>query len=116
MNKREYSLGEAALVLTALPVVMIGVAVAMLPLGLLNAWISCRLWAWFAVPYFHAPPIGVWLMLVISWFIGLWRSQQQYLKKEYYQQGYWAPFASDWTVRLLTLLFAWLVHLYILRG
>lgn len=114
-SKREYSLGQAALLFTAIPVVMFGLGVAMLPLGLLNAWIAYKLWNWFAVPYFHAPHIGVWLMLVTIWFFGLWRSSQASVKKEY-RDGYGMYFASEWTSKFLTLLFAWFVHLYVLRG
>ena len=43
--------------------------VLFLPLGLISAWMSVKMWDWFAVPYFHLPHISVWLMFVVGMFI-----------------------------------------------
>jgi hypothetical protein len=70
-KSEKLSPGEALIVGVGFPFLVIGASIALLPLNLLYSWIACKFWEWFAVPYFHAPHVGVWLMCMAGWFISM---------------------------------------------
>lgn len=115
-EKSKKTLTESLLILlgtaVATPFVLIGVG---LPMMLFQAWMRNLVWEWFAVPYFHAPHVGVWMMLAFGVFIGLF-VQRDELKPEHYKRSFWGRVAFAYYADAIGLLFAYGVHHWILRG
>ena len=115
-DKAKYSLGEAILLLFVggafVPLVVIG----MLPFDLFLAWMRVTVWRWFFVPYFHAPQISVWMMLVIMLFWAMFRKSSRDMKADHYKNSFWTDWA--WSVAGETMIFGLLycIHLWILKG
>ena len=113
----KYTLGEAALIFIAGPILMGLVAfLLVLPMALFDAWIASIVWNWFAVPYFHLPTIHVWLMLMVAIFVGFFRGSYPALKDEFLRSKGWNAIWPTYVAKGLLFGIAWMTHLWILKG
>jgi hypothetical protein len=62
---------KALLIVFGVPLVMVGIQLAFLPLSLFYAWVSMHLWNWFCAPYLGLKQIGVLPMYGLHLWIGL---------------------------------------------
>jgi len=116
VSKSDDALMKGALTLLLAPPVIGGVVLALVPLQLAVAWIRSQVWAWFFVPYFHAPQIGVWLMFAVGSFIGLFRSSPRSLKDEHYKHSYAFELFSQIVAEICIFGVLYGVHLWVLKG
>lgn len=114
--KEKYTLVGAGAVFLGVPAIVLLMFVVSLPFALFFAWVKSEIWNWFAIPYFHLPRIGTWLMFMISMFISCFATDTRGLKEEYYAQTIWTALWGRVTGYLLILLEAYCIHHWILKG
>lgn len=111
-----YTAGEWILIMIITPLMTGLLVIAFLPFALLSAWMRVKIWEWFAVPYFHAPHISVWLMLIVGMFVSMFQTSQPQLKEEFYDSKLTARMIGALAAQLGAFAVAWMIHVWILKG
>jgi hypothetical protein len=110
MSDKKYSAGEVATMIVAAPFVYAGLVLVGIPFSLWSAFVTQKLWNWFAAPYFNLRPITFLVMWGINVLIG-----------RYAYQDFAKDRKIDWSNLFLTaaispalaLLIGWFIHKWV---
>jgi len=86
-------------------------AIAGLPIlffvtALTNGWVLVKLWAWFIVPVFNLPVLGLWQAIGVSFIVS--HMTHQYVKDN---SKFGETLAFAIANPIFALFFGWLIHL-----
>jgi len=115
-EKKKYTLAECLSIFTfstlivAAYIVLVGV-----PMMLLTAWMRNTMWEWFAVPYFHAPHVGVLAFVAVGLFTGMFSLPSSSLKAGMYEHGITYRALEPMVLVSVLFFFAWILHTWFLR-
>ncbi len=85
--------------------------ILLLPFGsMLNGYALSVLWAWFMIPVFHLPALGIAQAIGISIVIGMLTKQETPTDKT---QEWYTPFIMIFAKPLLSLGIGWIVRIWL---
>jgi hypothetical protein len=80
-TEKKYSLAEFAVGMAVAPFMFALIILAVMPLALWDAYAATKLWAWFVVPVFHSPALGIWQMYGLFLVVATFKSSR-YIKDQ----------------------------------
>lgn len=110
--EKKYTGTEAVLLVVMAPVFFMGMVLMFIPLSLWGTWVELRLWHWFIMPYLGFRDVPYWALYGINIFIAQYGYRDHTKDRKISMSSI---ISSGVLGPALALLFAWIIHTYLLK-
>jgi hypothetical protein len=101
---------KAVLLLLAMPTIIGGIIIAMIPISLFRAWVLQQLYKWFLLPL-GLPHLNIWQIWGILLIVGLVTYDSNKARDK--DSKWWSPFLGHVVAGLLTLLIGFIIQRWV---